>query len=50
MHLFAHMSGVYRFGVIGTLLRMMLLGVASSLAILLLLGGLAALGLYTLRG
>ena len=49
-HLFIHMKGTYGFGVTGTLLRMMMLGLATSFAILVLVSALAGFGLYTLRG
>lgn len=45
VHLFMHMRGVYRSSVVGTLLRMGLLAMGSILAILVLLLGLAAVGL-----
>ncbi|MGI4747557.1 MAG: DUF3667 domain-containing protein [Janthinobacterium lividum] len=45
IHLFVHMRGVYRSSVVGTLLRMALLAVGSAIAVLVLLLGLAALGL-----
>jgi hypothetical protein len=45
VHLFAHMRGVYRTSVIGTLIRMFLLFVGSMVAALLLVFGLIAVGL-----
>ena len=44
-HLFAHLRGVYRSGVAGTLLRMAVLALATAAAVLALLVALAALGL-----
>jgi hypothetical protein len=45
VHLFAHMRGVYRTSVIGTLFRMSLLFVGTAIAALLLMLGLVAVGL-----
>lgn len=45
VHLFAHMRGVYRTGVIGTLIRMFLLFIGSCTAAGLLIVGLVAVGL-----
>jgi len=45
IHLFVHMRGVYRSSVFGTLVRMALLAMGSVVAVLVLLLGLAALGL-----
>jgi len=45
VHLFAHMRGVYRTSVIGTLLRMLLLFVGTAIWALLLMFGLVAVGL-----
>ena len=50
VHLFAHMRGTYRTGVAGTLLRMSLLFVLSSLGFTLLLLALLGVGLATLGG
>ncbi len=49
VHLFRHMRGVYATGVPGTLLRMGLLFVLSSLAFLLLLAALVLIGLASLK-
>ena len=49
VHLFAHLRGVYRTGVAGTLLRMAVLFVASAVAFALLLLGLVVVGLQGLR-
>ena len=45
VHLFVHLRGVYRRGVPGTLIRMALLALGTSLAMTVLLAGLAGLGL-----
>lgn len=45
VHLFLHMRGVYRSSVFGTLVRMALLAAGSAVAVLVLVLGLAALGL-----
>ena len=45
VHLFAHMRGVYRTSVIGTLLRMLLLFVGAAISALVLMLGLVAVGL-----
>ena len=49
VHLFAHLRGVYRTGVAGTLLRMAVLFMASAMAFALLLLGLVVVGLQGLR-
>ncbi|NPD67122.1 DUF3667 domain-containing protein [Lichenicola cladoniae] len=45
VHLFLHMRGVYRSSVFGTLIRMALLAVGSTVAVMVLLLGLAVVGL-----
>ena len=45
LHLFAHMRGVYRSGIAGTLFRMAMLAIFTLVAMLGLLAGLAAIGL-----
>ncbi len=45
VHLFAHMRGVYRTSIVGTLIRMFLLFIGSSTAAVLLIMGLIAVGL-----
>jgi hypothetical protein len=50
VHLFAHMRGVYRTSVAGTLLRMFLLFVGSVIAALALIVGLVAVGLNGMGG
>jgi hypothetical protein len=45
IHLFAHLRGVYRSGIVATLLRMLLLFAGTLLASLALLAGLAGIGL-----
>lgn len=45
VHLFAHLRGLHRTSIVGTLLRMALLGIVSLAAFLMLLLALAALGL-----
>ena len=45
VHLFAHMRGVYRTSVVGTLLRMFLLFVGTAISAMLLMLGLVAVGL-----
>ncbi len=47
IHLFMHMRGTYRISVIGTLVRMTLLFLGSSIAFGLLVGGLVIVGLAT---
>jgi len=48
VHLFAHMRGVYRSSVLGTLVRMALLFVGSAIAAALLVAGLVAVGLNSM--
>ncbi len=48
VHLFAHMRGVYRLSVFGTLWRMAVLFNASAVAVTLLVASLAGLGLFSL--
>ncbi len=50
VHLFAHMRGTYRTGVIGTLVRMAILFAGSLVAFTLLLIGLVVLGVTELHG
>lgn len=50
VHLFAHMRGVYRCGVAGTLIRMALLFMGSAVAAVLLMLGLVAVGLNGMGG
>lgn len=50
IHLFAHMRGVYRTGVLGTLVRMVLLFIGSSFAAGLLVVGLIGVGLNGMGG
>ena len=45
VHLFAHLRGVYRTSVVGTLLRMAVLALATAVAVAALLMALAAVGL-----
>jgi hypothetical protein len=47
IHLFMHMRGTYKISVIGTLIRMTLLFIGSSIAFGLLVGGLVLVGLAT---
>jgi len=47
VHLFLHMRGTYKISVIGTLIRMTLLFIGSSIAFGLLVGGLVLVGLAT---
>ncbi len=47
IHLFVHMRGAYRVSVIGTLIRMFLLFMGSSIAFAILIGGLVLVGLAT---
>ena len=47
IHLFVHMRGAYRIGVLGTLIRMILLFVGSCVAVGFLLAGLVMVGLAT---
>lgn len=47
IHLFVHMRGTYRISVIGTLVRMFLLFLGSSIAFGILVGGLVLVGLAT---
>jgi hypothetical protein len=47
VHLFVHMRGTYRTGVIGTLARMFLLFIGSTIAFSLLIAGLVLIGLAT---
>ena len=47
VHLFMHMRGAYRISVIGTLIRMFLLFMGSSIAFALLIAGLVLVGLAT---
>jgi hypothetical protein len=46
-HLFVHMRGTYRISIVGTLLRMFVLFVVSSIVFGLMIGGLVMLGLAT---
>jgi len=47
IHLFVHLRGTYRISVIGTLVRMFLLFIGSSIAFAVLIGGLVLVGLAT---
>jgi hypothetical protein len=47
VHLFVHMRGTYRVSIVGTLIRMFLLFLGSSIAFGLLIGGLVLVGLAT---
>ncbi len=47
IHLFAHMRDAYRISTIGTLIRMFLLFIGSSIAFAMLIGGLVLVGLAT---
>lgn len=49
VHLFFHMRGTYRTGVVGTLARMTFLFFGSSIAVALLVGGLFVVGLATMH-
>ena len=49
VHLFFHMRGAYRIGVLGTLTRMTFLFFGSSIAVAVLLGGLVLVGLVTMH-
>ena len=49
VHLFVHMRGTYRISIIGTLIRMFLLFIGSSIAFAFLIVGLLVVGLATVH-